>query len=464
MGRINKLIDWVTLISRQSLRSTRPTQIIRGSHLSIEPSQRELNVLVFPGGTEVGLEIHSALRSLRGIQLFSVGSDTSNHAPFVFSRHDTVPLISDQSWLDALSEVVDRRKIDFIYPAHDDVLLALAENVDRVAARVLVPPLETCRVTRSKLLTYRLLSDVLPVPKVYLGPDDVEAYPVFLKPERGQGAQRTLTVYCRKELELELERHPDLIICERLPGDEFTVDCFSDRDRGLLYCEGRVRIRTRSGIAMSSRHVSDPAFRDYAEAISLRLPMCGAWFFQVKRDAEGVLRLLEVAPRVAGTMSLHRVMGVNFPLLTILEAMRSPIAVRPNSIDIIVDRALTNRYDHSIRYSTVYVDFDDTLIVRGHVNTLLVRLLYQCVNRGVKLVLVTRHASDLAASLKKHKLTALFDRIVHLVAGEPKSASVTDPDGIFIDDSFRERMEVMSTRGMLTFDASMIEMLIDDRS
>ena len=40
--------------------------------------------------------------------------------------------------------------------------------------------------------------------------------------------------------------------------------------------------------------------------------MNGSWFFQMKRDSEGHLKLLEIAPRIGGTSSLYRIKGVNF--------------------------------------------------------------------------------------------------------------------------------------------------------
>jgi hypothetical protein len=45
------------------------------------------NVLIFPGGTEIGLEIWNALKECKEINLYSASSDVSNHAPFVFKNH-----------------------------------------------------------------------------------------------------------------------------------------------------------------------------------------------------------------------------------------------------------------------------------------------------------------------------------------------------------------------------------------
>ena len=62
---------------------------------------RERNVLVFPGGTEIGLEIRQALVSCKEIRLFSAAAPGSNHAPFAYSVHDEVPDMTDETWFDA---------------------------------------------------------------------------------------------------------------------------------------------------------------------------------------------------------------------------------------------------------------------------------------------------------------------------------------------------------------------------
>jgi hypothetical protein len=109
------------------------------------------------------------------------------------------------------------------------------------------------------------------------------------------------------------------------------------------------------------------------------------------------------------------------------------------------------------------VDLDDTLLLKGGVNVAVVAFLYQSINEGKKIVLVTRHANDLAVTLAQHRLTNLFDDVFHLREEEPKSRYITSKDAIFIDDSFRERKEVARVCGIPTFDCSMLEVLTNHR-
>jgi carbamoyl-phosphate synthase large subunit len=422
-------------------------------------------VLIFPGGTEIALELREALRHCKEAVLISAGSPGPSHADFAFTRHHPLPAVHEPRWLEALRTLVRREAITHIFPAHDDALLALAEHAAELhPAKVITSPLETCRITRSKVATHEVLAQVLPCPRRFAAAADVTAFPVFLKPDRGQGSQRTALATSQAALEELLAEDPDRTVWENLPGEEYTVDCFSDRDRGLLYAAGRERLRIRAGIAMSCRWVDRPEFGDYARRIAAVLPLHGAWFFQVKRDAQGQLALLEVAPRVGGTSALSRARGVNLPLLSLLEADRVPLEVRPAGFAVEIDRALRNRYRHDLDYRTVYCDYDDTLVIHGRVNPDAIQFLYQSVDRGIKVVLLTRHQGDLNAELRRRRLDRLFDEIIHLGAAESKAEQIRETPALFIDDSFRERSDVGRIRGVQTVDPSMLEMLLDDRT
>jgi len=424
---------------------------------------KRLRVLVFPGGTEIGLEIHRSLSLCKEIQLFSAGLDVSNHAPFVFERHFVLPSIHERHWVDSLNEILIREKIDYIFPAYDDIIVALAQNQQKIVSRTVSSPLETCLITRSKTSTYNHLRGIVPVPEQFEAKEEVSSYPVFMKPDKGQGAQGTVLIANSKQLQTELENNPGDIIMEYLPGKEYTVDCFSDREQGLLYCSGRQRVRIRDGISVASRLVDCELFGEYAKKISTKLSLHGAWFFQVKEDKYGELKLLEIAPRIAGTMALHRVQGINFPLLSIFEQERYPIEIMANPNHVEIDRALINRYRHNVQFEAVYVDLDDTLILDGKINIPVLSFLFQCINEGKKIILLTKHVGNLSGTLENYRLSQIFDEIIHISSDASKSDHIREASAIFIDDSFKERKEVYEQRGILTFDSSMLEMLINDR-
>lgn len=426
---------------------------------------RPLNVLVFPSSTEIGLEINQALRYCKEVRLFGAAQPGYHHGPYAFASHHEVEPVGTAGWLEQLNGLLQSLSIDAVYPAHDDVIVALAEHRDHVGATCLVPPLPQAHLLRSKRATYSTFAGILPTPEVYASPSDVVRYPVFAKPDRGQGAQGAHVVANERDLGRLMADWPRWIVTEHLPGAEFTVDCLSDSDGNLVFCGGRSRDRIRNGIAAATAPVERPEFLRIARIIARELKLVGAWFFQLKEAGTGTLTLLEIAPRVAGTMALHRATGVNFPLLGLWAHLGRPFRTAPHRLPIALDRALVNRYRLQLEYDTLYIDLDDTIIVRGRANPLALRLVHQCIDRGIRIELITRHAEVLETTLARHRLAGLFDRIHHLREAQPK-ATVIDPArrAIFVDDSFSERQAVADAVGIPTFDPSMLESLIDDRA
>lgn len=424
------------------------------------------NVLVFPCGSEVGLELNRALRHSPNFRLFGASS-VPDHGEFAYRRYvGGLPMVNGADFLPVFNRVLRECAVDYVFPAHDDALVLFSawEEEGALSAPAMAPGAAVCRLCRSKGATYARFAEVLPVPRVRHMSELVAGdFPVFIKPDSGQGSKGTLRADDFEAAAEKLRRSPLDLISEYLPGPEYTVDCFTDRHRELLYVGGRVRSRMSNGIAVNSVEVGDGRFRRYAEIINRELPLRGAWFFQLKEDAEGVLKLLEIAPRVAGTSGLQRAKGVNLPLLSLYDRMGLDLAVIDNRLTHVeIDRALDNRYRLSVEYDVVYIDLDDTLLMDGGINPEAARFIFQCRNKGKRLVLVTRHFQPPDETLREHRVDRLFDEVLWLRNGEGKSTVIGPGErAIFIDDSFVEREEVSSRRGIPVFDPSAFEALLE---
>lgn len=425
-----------------------------------------LNILVFPCGSEIGLEIHAALRHAKDVRLHGASS-VSDHGEFAYARYRRIEASAGSGGLvEELNALIDEWAIDIVLPAHDSVIPLLAAAGDRLLAHAAVPDLDTATICRNKNLTYDRLRHLGFVPQDAAAPGE-GAYPIFAKPAVGQGshgAERVDDALRHRQL---LDSGIDYVFSEYLPGAEYTVDCVSDGEGHLLHAAARRRARIKSGISVRTEPApADPAVQAMAAAISGELRLKGGWFFQVRRDAAGAPKLLEVAPRIAGSMGLSRMRGINYPLLTAYAHLGRPFSVLAQDWPLVLDRALGNRYRTGLEYARVYLDLDDTLLVRGAPEPMLMALLYQWSARKVPVVLLTRHAGVPEETLARHHISqGLFERIVHLRDGSPKSAAIAAGEpAIFIDDAFRERAEVAAARGIPVFDVDAMEQLLDLRA
>lgn len=423
-------------------------------------------MLVYPCGTEIGLEIYKAACRSTHFELIG-GSSSYDHGRFVYQNHiDNLPFICDFSREDDIKSFVDcvkSYKIDYVYPAMDGVLSKFAEYRELIPFTLIAPNSLAACLTRSKKLTYNALKNVVPVPQVYDANDPDLVFPLFLKPDVGQGSVGACKVENKSQLDclLSMSKGREMLLMDYLPGEEITVDCFTGNNGNLVYSGARRRKRIKAGISVNSVSVNDSRITLMAQAINQVIPQRGGWFFQVKTDENEQFVLMEVSSRIAGTSAFTRCLGVNLPLMTMHLFNGCDIeSVLFNDYSIEIDRAFENSYKINLSYSHLYVDYDDTLVVNGCVNLQLVALIYQCINNRIPVTLLTRHNGALHDDLLEKRLVGLFDDIIHLQSGENKAAYITESDAIFIDDSYGERYLVHKELGIFVFDAHMVECLI----
>ncbi len=416
------------------------------------------HILVFPAGTEIGLEIE---RSLRNIRHFHVIGATSipDHSDYVYEQMaPLLPMFDAPSFKQELVSLVRQNKIDYIFPAHDDLVALLPlwkkEGLFPDNVEVIGSCAETSQLARSKRLTYEALSSVVLTPKIYDCQQVKEAdLPLFAKPDKGQGSRGTRKILNLSDLNLIGDEY---VLCELLPGEEYTVDCFTDKAGQLRYVSARARVRVSNGISVSSRRVVDDAFDRFAAAINSAVSFRGMWFFQVKKNAKGELALLEIAPRVSGGMGFCRARGLNLPALAIYDRMGLNLEFFENDVEVIRDCALSPAYEVKLDFKEVYVDLDDTLIFSDKTNGLLLGLLYHWRNQGKSIYLITRHrdvhGGNPLDTLSRHRIApSVFDDIIEVNRSARKSNFIKSSSAIFIDDSAAERFEVHQNRGIPTF-------------
>ena len=117
-----------------------------------------------------------------------------------------------------------------------------------------------------------------------------------------------------------------------------------------------------------------------------------------------------------------------------VDAFDFDVDIIRNDYTIEMDRALDSRYKIDIKYDEVFVDFDDCLVIDSNkVNTNLISYLYQCINNGIKISLLTRHNGHIKDKLEQLRITRLFDRIIHVTKEDKKSSYIDNINSIFIE-------------------------------
>lgn len=113
---------------------------------------------------------------------------------------------------------------------------------------------------------------------------------------------------------------PELLVSEYLPGDEYSVDCLAWHG-ALVRALPRLRTRTVNGISVQGSFVNDERILEYCRQVIEAIGLHGNIGIQVKYSADGRPLLLEINPRVQGTIVAAMGAGVNLPLLAIKQEL-----------------------------------------------------------------------------------------------------------------------------------------------
>lgn len=424
-------------------------------------------VLVTSCSSGIGQEIYHSLSHRRDIVLYGINSSENTPGKVLYGKlsYTGCPLLSDRAqFIQYVKHFCDLHEIKYIFPARDDDIVALKENEHEIGVTVITSPLETCVIARRKSITYETLGEVIRVPRIFKLEEIQEVdFPVFLKPDRGAGSIGCKKIDNSEELLSVYDRERD-IICEVLPGKEYTVDCLTGKNGELFYHCPRERTIARSGISIVTSRVEDSRVLDEVKEMALRIndtiEFTGEWFFQVKHASDGSLCLLEIAPRIAGAMAFSRASGVNLPLLSLNMHMGLPVEVPDFHPPERTMKVYRNYIDPPLKVENFAVDLDDTLVIKGKVNPEAMACLYRQKNQGVAIHLVTRRPTSIIGYLRRfHIPETIFTSIKQIFDLSKKSLYIV-PGSVFVDDSFKERQEVASSgKNIRVFDVDSFEYL-----
>jgi hypothetical protein len=421
----------------------------------------KIGVLIFPAGEINSVELHDALSTCVNIRLYGASS-IERHGEYVFRNYiPGVPFISDDNFFAEFNRLISENGIDVVFPTHDTVAEYFSARQDKINAKIIASDSQTAAVCRDKKLTFEIFSGEDFCPIIY---EKLCEFPVFIKPRKGQGAVGAKLLEQYEEFDSD-----KYVICEYLPGEEYTVDCLTDKNGELKAILPRLRKRVFGGVSVAGQSESlTDEITHIAQTINSKLKFLGLWYFQIKKTVGGTFKLLEISTRCAGTMCLSRARGVNLPLLSVYAAKGMEIEVFENPYSVIMDRTLISRYKIDYKYTRVYIDFDDTIIVNDKVHLPAVWFLYQCKNNGIETILLTRHDHDhddaAREALAKYKIDpSLFNEIIIIPKNESKSEKINPKNAIFIDNAYAERKAVHQKHRIPVFDVEGLEILMDWR-
>jgi len=303
------------------------------------------------------------LHCLKADPLFSVvAADAREEAygRYLAENFELIPSADQPDFTEGLLAVCRKHAIDIILPLVTRELVPLAQQrgiFEEAGIRIPISPLNALEIANNKGQLYQFLQwrgmDI-PDFRIVENPEQFKTAvmelgyplkPVCFKPVQSNGSrgfriisntineldwmlnQKPSSVYIRFEEAyriLSSGSFPELLVSEYLPGEEFSVDCLANKGEPVLIVP-RWRKKMINGISVEGAIIQDASIIRYCSQIIRELQLHGNIGIQVKANQAGQFLVLEINPRVQGTIAACLGAGVNLPVLALKQELGLPV-------------------------------------------------------------------------------------------------------------------------------------------
>jgi carbamoyl-phosphate synthase large subunit len=320
-----------------------------------------INVLMTGASAPGAAGILKCLHLNPDLKVIAADANSNAVGRWLNAEFEKVPFAHEKNFVEELLSICERRNIHILLPLVTKELLPLAQHKKEFEAqntKVLVSNVDSVGIANNKGRLYQFLEwRGIDVPKYKvvenidqfkLAVDELNALAkhVCFKPSVSNGSRgfrviandmdehdllfnekpnSTYISFNEALRVLSLKPFPELLVTEYLPGEEYSVDCLADHGHVKLIAP-RLRTKMTNGISVEGEFVNDKNIITYCSGIINELQLHGNIGIQVKRSSEGKFLIIEINPRVQGTIVACLGAGVNLPVLAIKQELDLPIS------------------------------------------------------------------------------------------------------------------------------------------
>jgi len=305
--------------------------------------------------------ILKCLHSSPEIKVIAADADPNATGRWLNGEFEKIPFAEDKNFIGQLLLICERRNIHVVLPLVTKELIPLAQNkkkFDEQQIKILVSKVDSLEIANNKSRLYQFLEwrgIDLPGYKVV---DNIQQFKsaveelsasgerVCFKPSLSNGSRGfriiandideqgllfnekpgSTYISFRDAVRILSSRpFPELLVTEYLPGEEYSVDCLVNQGDVKLIVP-RLRTKMMNGISVEGEFVNDKNIIAYCTEIIRQLPLHGNIGIQVKRSSAGKPLIIEINPRVQGTIVAGLGAGINLPALAIKQELNLPIS------------------------------------------------------------------------------------------------------------------------------------------
>jgi len=314
-----------------------------------------------------GASAPAAINTIKSLKMVNypvkiISSDTNPiSAGFYLSdAHEVLPEVENQSYTTRLFEIISKHNIGILMPSSGYDIYNFSRNkgnlLDRGAVAV-VSDEDVMEKCRDKMETFTFLSQKFASPYTTVDPNKIIEFPLIAKPRFGKGSKGVVKIDNDDDLKYVQSKNDNLIFQEYLPGTEYTIDVLSDLGGEPIIAVPRIRLQTKAGISTIGKIVKDDSISETCKSIAKYLKIIGPCCIQMKETKDGILKVVEVNPRLGGGTIFTALAGANFPSM-ILDMVKgkkveppviSEITVVRYFEEIVVENGKVMKYDLNLK-------------------------------------------------------------------------------------------------------------------
>ena len=276
-------------------------------------------ILVPSASAPAGINTIKSLKMVNyPVRIVASDSNPFSAGFFMSDAYEVLPEIDSKLYITRLLEIVTKHKINVLMPSSGYDIYQYSANKEKLlklGALPVVSDIKTMKICRDKIQTFDYLSKKFELPFTTLDYKKVKGFPLIAKPRYGKGSKGIVKINNENELKYVRFNSENLIFQEYLPGTEYTIDVLSDLECEPILAVPRVRVETRAGISTVGTIVKDENISETCKSIAKYLKIRGPCCIQMKESNDGILKIVEVNPRMGGGTIFAALAGANFPAM-----------------------------------------------------------------------------------------------------------------------------------------------------
>lgn len=263
-----------------------------------------LNILLSAAASPAAYGIIRHLRKL-GHQVHAIDANEKALplARSIAGKASCSPMAGGDQYLPFIREQLEHA--DLFIPFIDEEIACLLDHGDAgLWEKCLLPGAATTRICLYKT-RFQAFCQTHGLPAAPFS----NTLPAVFKPDLGRGGKGVVMIHHPGEL-VEKQKEKG-VIQDYIPGDEFTIDVLFAKDGSLIRLSVRQR-DTASGVSIVGTIVDPAPFVPLVEKLARVLPFQYLVNIQIIRDSAGQCHIIEVNPRIAGSIMFSVYSGLDF--------------------------------------------------------------------------------------------------------------------------------------------------------